>query len=212
MEKTDQISLSALVVGGTGGLGRECVKKLIESKVDVVFTYFKNQKYAQQLTDEMQEKFHDCKLNYNQLDLSDETNILNFVSWIKEGNLQFNMVIYCSGVGKETIKEQASSVSEYEYLFLKINALGPLKLQKELEPLLVKEMPGTGIIFVGSVGGGDRPFSECLPEEEGSKAYLDFRVTYYAMQNLRTSFHVVRFNPGAMDTNMFQKKHLKQDE
>jgi NAD(P)-dependent dehydrogenase (short-subunit alcohol dehydrogenase family) len=206
----------ALVTGGSSGIGMECVKQLvIEKNYKVIFTYCSNNQSAENLCRDLSTINQNRIVKCYKLDLNRTESILNFVNQLKQEKYVFDTIIHSAGVGTATIQKQlninqGSDYNAISIAFIKINVLGALTLQNLLTPLLNVDDFGSGILFVGSVGGGDRPFLEFSPEDSSSKAYLDFLVKDLAMRNLRTNIHVVRLNPGATDTCMLQESVLNK--
>ncbi|NKI16375.1 SDR family oxidoreductase [Spongiibacter sp. KMU-166] len=86
----------ALVVGGTGGLGREIVRRLAHNGVHVAFTYNSNRDAAVVLQAELVEQ--GAKVSAYQLDLMDQGSIKTAVESVAEAFGGLHTVVYAAGV------------------------------------------------------------------------------------------------------------------
>ena len=80
-----------LVIGGTGGVGSECVRTFHNHGAKVVFTYNSNKDEATKIVDEL-----NGKVSAIQLDLSNENSVKKSLSEINQSNQGINTIINLS--------------------------------------------------------------------------------------------------------------------
>ena len=101
-----------LVIGGTGGVGSECVRTIHNHGARVVFTYNSNKDEATKIVDEL-----NGKVSAIQLDLSNENSVKTSLSKINESNQGINTIINAAGFNIP--QKYISEISQSESLLLK---------------------------------------------------------------------------------------------
>ena len=81
-----------LVIGGTGGVGSECVRTFHNHGAKVVFTYNSNKDEATKIVDEL-----NGKVSAIQLDLSNENSVKKSLSEINQSNQGINTIVNAAG-------------------------------------------------------------------------------------------------------------------
>ena len=125
-----------------------------------------------------------------------------------------DVLIINGGLGSKTVENYSLDPPVQDELFLKVNALGPLWLCREMIPQMEERNSGK-IILVSSVGGGVAPFPAFRFAEQMSKAALAYMGRQYAAILAGTGVDIFTVCPGATDTPMFQASamnHLEDGE
>ena len=92
---------TAVVVGGTRGIGRGVSEALLKAGSKVVATYQSNDKAAKEFL-ESQKKYSDC-LDLRSFDVTKYTQVEGFFRYIEETYGEFQILVHCSGIRIDSI-------------------------------------------------------------------------------------------------------------
>lgn len=203
---------TALVLGGTGGIGSQIVEQLLEQGVRVVATYRTQKKEDRE------------NVTYLQVDLNDKDSVIALLEQLSRLPVRFSRIILNSGVGTETIKRQMPALPEnpsiaqqFEYQsrlgeqFSRINALSPCLVYQHIIDNELFCASGTSVVVVGTVGTR-RHFCGMNPFDDASKVQLCTIMASKGYDEMIRSrdIYVVFVHPGAVgNAGMFYESTLK---
>ena len=144
----------ALVTGGYGGIGYECVNQLIVHGARVIFTYVEGRKGESIAKKIVQENPNN--LFTLPLDLQSYKSISKCIDNALNHWGKLDILINNAGVGSATVSSFAESNEAQDTAMININADGTLKMcQKYIEVINKNNQKNTlKIINLSSVGGG----------------------------------------------------------
>lgn len=131
---------TALVTGGTRGIGKSIVTMLVDEGCNVIYTG------TQKKLDKKIEK-----TTYKQLDLSDKKSIDHFIKNVLEETKKIDVLINNAGINIiEPIDE--IKVESWKKI-LDVNLTGPMILTKEVSKKMIKNNKGGKILNISSIFG-----------------------------------------------------------
>lgn len=135
----------ALVTGGTSGIGKEIVKKLLESGCFVFVNYGHNQEQA----NEVKTEFDKISNKYKCLkaDISNEKEVYDMMMHIKEKYGKLDYLVNNAGTNVDAFIESADMV-DYKHV-IDVNLIGKVMVTKYAIPLL-KEGNDSAIVNIAS--------------------------------------------------------------
>jgi len=156
---------TAIVTGGSRGIGAACVKLLDQSGANVAFTYNSNHRAAESVAKELKNENYYCKI-----DLSEEAEIKLFVKSTYEKFGRIDILINNAGIWTYG-KSDEMSTKTWEEL-IKINLTGSFLFAKFVIPLMKEQNYGR-IINVTSTAGvrGEAFHSHYAASKGGMNAY-----------------------------------------
>jgi NAD(P)-dependent dehydrogenase (short-subunit alcohol dehydrogenase family) len=191
-----------LIVGASEGIGLALVRQLLqEERCDRLYATYRNPQ-APLLS------LNDPRLHCAPLDLTQETEIAEFVQTLQQEEPALHTVINCVGVlHHETLQPEKSlrhlNAKQLAHYF-EVNSIGPVLLAKHLQPLFKhrdRAVFATISAKVGSIGdnhlGGWYGY-------RASKAALNMLIRTTALEYKRTCPRaiVVTLHPGTTDTQL----------
>jgi NAD(P)-dependent dehydrogenase (short-subunit alcohol dehydrogenase family) len=204
MDLNDRFLKTALVVGGSQGIGLGFVRRLLaDDKIDRVYATYRRVDSAVGLL-----KLDDERLCCLQMDITDESQIAAVIARIKSETAMLHYTINCVGVlhdGEMQPEKSLRHINAEQLLrYFQVNSVGAMLLFKHVQPLLKHD--GRSILAnlsakVGSIGdnsiGGWYGY-------RASKAALNMFVKNTAIEYKRTCPNaiVVALHPGTTDTNL----------
>lgn len=191
------MSKTAIITGGSRGLGRVTALRLAEQGVDIIFTYNSRKDMADEVTAAI-EKFG-RKAESLQLDVSDSKAFAGFADSVKKilgkwGKDSFEYLVNNAGVGlympfAETTEEQFDNL-------VNIHLKAPYFLTQRLLPIM---SDGGRIVNISS---GLARFSMPGASAYGTmKAGLDTLTRYMAKELGERKISAIAFAPGAIETD-----------
>ena len=136
----------ALVTGGSKGIGKEITIELLNQGAKVYFTYLKNQKLADQMTEK-----HDKKnLISVKMDVTNRGSIKSVIKLIKRENNRLDILVNNVGINKPSDFDKITEDDWDE--IINTNLKGPFMCCQESLSLLKKGY-NSSIINIGSVSG-----------------------------------------------------------
>ncbi len=197
----------AVVLGGSGGIGREVVLALVANGANAVsYTYGKNKKEAEKLSKILKAKR--VKHHFSPLDIADEKAIRYFleraVKMVEEEiSYAVNTVAYSPNT--DFLKQ---TVGEWEKV-LNINVIGNMLAARAIgERMKAKKVRGS--VVLTSSDNAELSWDPKSAHYDASKSAVSCNVRHFAEQYKRQG---IRFNvvePGWTDTAM--NKTLSQNE
>ena len=201
----DLTGSTALITGGTSGIGRACAERFVSYGANVIVTCLEN---FEDPNREL-EKFDGLqKVSVQAIDLSDTDSILRCFTSVNELHGKIDILVNNAGVGSATVTAQAADVSDQDTLMLKVNAEGTLKMCQHF--LALPDAPGKKIINVSSVGGGITVFPDFRLSDGMSKSAIAFLTRQLAAETVHLNIDVFAVCPGATNTPMFDASTLSQ--
>lgn len=191
---------TALVTGGTRGIGRAIVEVLLEQEIKVISTYNRSSKIA----DEMIAQYGKDKIEFYQFEQGSRNSHQELFSKI---NSPLDILINNAGLGSKTVESVSKNKYEQDEALLRVNTLGPLWLCEEFIKRADNEK-STKIINISSVGGGIFHFPGFRIADGMSKAAVTFMTKQMAAENVHTKVDIFAICPGATDTDMFNASTL----
>ena len=88
---------TAVVTGGTKGIGRAIIEKFLENGIDVI-TCARNEDALQQLKSDMTEAFPDARLYVSSVDMSKKDEVMDFIDFIKLTGRDIDILVNNAGV------------------------------------------------------------------------------------------------------------------
>ena len=201
----DLTGSTALITGGTSGIGRACAERFVSYGANVIVTCLEN---FEDPNREL-EKFDGLqKISVQAIDLSNTDSILYCFTSVTELHGKIDILVNNAGVGSATVTAQAADVSDQDTLLLKVNAEGTLKMCQHF--LALPDAPGKKIINVSSVGGGITVFPDFRLSDGMSKSAIAFLTRQLAAETVHSNIDVFAVCPGATNTPMFDASTLSQ--
>jgi tropinone reductase I len=131
---------TAVVTGGSKGIGRATVKEFLELGAKVIFTA-RNREHIQKFQEELREQAYD--VTGIEADVSSKAGRDEIVRVVKEKWISLDILVHNAGIN---IRKKANDYSEYEYRkVLEINLIAPFELSRMLYPFLKQSKRGTVI-------------------------------------------------------------------
>lgn len=128
-----------LVTGGTKGIGKAVIDQFAREGFQII-TCSRNEKDLQKLKLEVEQKYTFSKLFYQQADLSDRTSLRAFVMYVKELDVQLDVLVNNSGLfvpGK--ITEEDDEALPY---MINTNLYSAYYLTKAFVPAMIQRRAG----------------------------------------------------------------------
>ena len=203
----------AFVTGGTGGIGRECVKALVAHGAQVAFTYAAAHWASGDESGESIRKLvaeNPDRLSAHALDLRSLASIRQCMEQVMARWQRIDILVNNAAVGSATVAAYASEEAEQDTAMFNINADGTLKVCQTFLALMRDRMTThpLKIINISSVGGGIQTFPGFRLSDGMSKAAVAFLTRQLAAELTDSLVDVFALCPGATNTPMFQASTL----
>jgi len=198
---------TALITGGSSGVGLELVRLFAQAGHTVWFTYNRGEDRSRQLLDDLPGR----DIRAFRLDLGDWESHQDLLAALPA---PVDFLIHNAGLGSKTVEHYAAQAHRQDEALMQVNAIGPLWLTQALLPEMRRRGFGK-IVFVSSVGGGITHFPGFRPADGMSKAALAHLGRQLAAQLSHEPIDVFTVCPGAVDTPMFRQSsvdHLTDEQ
>ncbi len=190
---------SALVTGGTQGIGLAIVERFVREGLFVHTTYRRSGDRVATL----RERLGDDRVRFHAYDQGDRASIDALAEAV--GDVQ--VLVNNAGLGSATVGRLSDDAREQDELLMRVNALGPLWLTQALLPRL-QAAEHACVIHIASVGGGIFHFPGFRVADGMSKAALSFHGRQLASELVHSTVNVFTVCPGATRTDMFRASTL----
>lgn len=193
---------TALVTGGTRGIGRAIVETLVTNGYRVFGTFAQSRTIA----DELEATHGKDRLQFFQFEQGTLASHDALIAALPE---HVDILVNNAGLGSKTVENYSSDTQEQDKLLMQVNALGPLWLCQALIPHMQERGFGK-IINIASVGGGIFHFPGFRLADGMSKAALTFMTRQMAAEHSQSPVDIYAICPGATETDMFNASTLSQ--
>lgn len=182
------MSKTVIIIGGSGGIGRNLVNQFCIAGYDVIFTYN---------TSEPDSIYNRDNCMSYKLDVMEEKAIGEFADYLREEHKCINALVYASGIFEDGLTDKMELESWNRVI--SINLTGAFLLTKYLLPLLRQSGNGR-IIYIGSVMGE----AGCYGSSSYSvtKAGLIALAKSVALENAKKNVTANVLSFGYIDTGM----------
>ena len=137
-----------IVTGGSRGIGKAIVNKLVKDDAHVIFTYLQDKDSAEEIISSLSE--FNPKIQAFQMDVSNRESVKNVISSLKETISHIDVLINNAGINKP---EDFDKIKDNDWdKIIDVNLKGPFIVTQEALHLL-KKSTNSSIINIGSVSG-----------------------------------------------------------
>lgn len=183
----------ALVTGGTSGIGKEIVKKLLEENCIVITCYHNNEENALNTKKEL----NNDNLLIIKCDVSNEEEVIKMCNLVKEKYGKIDYLVNNAGIAIDTTFEDKNK--ENFIKTLNVNLIGPFLLSRLVGDMMYQNKFGK-IINISSTNGLDTYYEESL-DYDASKAGL-ISLTHNLSKHYAPYVSVNCVCPGWINTDM----------
>ncbi len=202
-------TVSALVVGATGGIGLEFVRQLLQdSRIAHLFATYRSAQTATALFELAQQQPE--RLHCIQMDLSKEAQIEQGIAEIRQTADRLHIVVNCVGLLHSDQQQPEKALRQLDadnlIRYFQVNSIGPALLAKHLLPLLKHKEPSLFATISAKIGSiGDNRLGGWYGYR-ASKAALNMLLKTAAIEYSRRSPHtmIVMLHPGTTNTRLSQ--------
>jgi 3-oxoacyl-[acyl-carrier protein] reductase len=139
---------TCLVTGGSRGIGKAIVNRLVKDNAHVIFTYVQDKVATNELINDLSE--YNPNIQALQMDVSNRESVKNVISSIRETNSHIDVLVNNAGVNKP---EDFDKITDNDWdNVVDVNLKGPFIVTQEALPLL-KRSNSASVINIGSVSG-----------------------------------------------------------
>ena len=189
------MSKFVLITGGSRGIGASCVEKFASQGDNVIFSYLKNEKLANELTCRM-ENVYDVKCLTVQCDISNEQDVKQMYEFVNEHTNQLAALINNAGIASDKPIDK-KSVQEFSHV-VNVNLVGTYSVTKYFHKMLIDG----SIVNVASNDGIDTCYKDEM-DYAASKAGV-ISLTKTMAKEFAPSIRVNAVAPGWVETKMSQ--------
>lgn len=200
----DLTGRTALVTGGTGGIGRATVERLAAFGATVALTYVEGHEDP----GAVQASFAGSHVTVHPLDLRHAESIRRCVTQVHQALGRIDVLVNNAAVGSATVAAFSEDPETQDSVMMAINADGTLKMCQNF--LALPGEPGRKLINISSVGGGISVFPGFRLSDGMSKAAVAFLTRQLAAECTHSEVDVFAICPGATDTPMFQASTMSK--
>ena len=180
-------SKTALVTGGSNGIGRAIVKKLANEGIKVVVA-------------DLQENKDNSEAIFRKCDVSKKEDIAALFSWMNENTGLPEILILNAGPGI-TEKLTEGDPEKWEYI-LNVNLMGALRCIRAFVPNMLEQKLGQ-VVFISSVSANQpHPYGGIY---SASKTALEI-IAETLRQETLPSVKVTVVSPGIVETDFFRNQ------
>ena len=197
---------SAIVIGGSGGIGESVCKNFISNNVPVIFTYFKNEENASMLVKEVSE--NGGIIESHQLSLTDRIKVENFFEEMKNSKVKVHSIVNATGADIRMRWINSLTYEEWEEV-MHNDSDGFFNLVKSSLPLLKEN--GGSYTTISSIGLSRWPTKDVL--SVAPKAVIDALITGLAREEGRNGVRANSVQLGIIEAGIFLRiKDTEYDE
>lgn len=184
----------ALVVGGSGGIGLEIIRTLIDAGIKVCATYYNNKKKLEELQISIKKKF-----SFYQMDLSDENSVKKTFNQITKEHNHLDIVVLsatCPIKNKQILNMQWKDFEEH----LQLQAKGLFHVVQNLKAQIEAKHKTKFIIILTEYCIGKPPAG--LSHYVAAKYCLMGFAKSMAVELAKYNCTVNMISPGMVDTDL----------
>jgi short-subunit dehydrogenase len=184
-----------IVTGGTSGLGRSLVLKLIHAGAKVSFCGRSEEKMNDVLSEIKLEQRNN--IFYDTFEITEEDKIITFVKNVEEKLGQVNVLINCAGANSARALIEDIQIEDMDFM-LKVNMIAPLIFIKECYKNMKANKEGLIVNILSTC---------CLFSNEGigaytaSKSALDSLTKVLRKEARKNNIRVCSVYPGGINTS-----------
>jgi len=198
------VSGNAIVTGGTGGLGFEACRALLEHGLSGLCIFdlasgFQTQGSVQQL----REEFPSAKILEEIVDVSDEKSVHQGVENTVAQLGSVNTLLCFAGIAKSSNSAE-TSLEEWQTV-IAVNSTGSWLCAQAVAREMIKQGTGGSIVFTASIAGQRALFPSPAAAYGFSKAGLLQLKSSLAAEWAQYGIRVNSISPGYMDTRMIDR-------
>ena len=195
METNDRI---ALITGGTRGIGRAITLRLAENGYNVIFTYRNSQKAAQDLHQEIIEKYPTQSSLPVQCDMSEEASVGQLFKQIKKQYGRLDVVVNNAGVRGDA-KPFMFTANEEWWAILNNNVASVVNTCRSAIPIMINQKRGSIINITSLVGQTGNPGQSAYAASKAAIVNLSKSMT---KEVGRFGININCVSPGLIKTDM----------
>ena len=139
---------TAVVTGGTRGIGRGVSEALLKAGAKVVATYQSNEKAAKEFLESRKEYFD--YLDLRQFDVTNYAQVENFFRYIEETYGEFQVLVHCSGIRIDSVVGMMNE-SDWRKV-IDTNLTGTFNICKFAVQNMMRKKYGRIIIITSPIG------------------------------------------------------------
>lgn len=195
---------TALVTGGSGGIGSACVRALAADH-DVAFQYYSNEAAAEALVDELADE--DTRVLPVQANVADQADVESMVETVTEELGTISILVNSAGIMKgEGLGELSPGTIEQ---MVSINLVGTLLCTRAVLPVMAEAEVGH-IVNVSSTAGSHGSHAD--PVYAATKGGLNALTLSLASIHTKENVFTNAVAPGATETDMFPGEWVEAAE
>jgi 3-oxoacyl-[acyl-carrier protein] reductase len=194
---------TALITGGSRGIGRACVQFLSKAGADVAFTYNTNKQLANELCNEFTDK---NKVSSYKVDANNEDDIKNVINSIKNDFGKIDILVNNAGIWKKSEIENLS-LDKWNKT-ININLTGTFLFTKYTVPVMKKNKFGR-IINISSTAGqrGEAFYSHYAASKGGIIAFTKSLAVELGEYNITVNSVAPGWVKTDMTKDVFENKY-----
>jgi 3-oxoacyl-[acyl-carrier protein] reductase len=196
---------TAVVIGGTRGIGRGVSEALLKAGSKVIATYQSNDKVAKEFL-ESQKKYSDC-LDLRSFDVTKYTQVENFFRYIEETYGEFQILVHCSGIRIDSI---VGMMKETDWRkVIDTNLTGTFNICKLAVQNMMRKRYGRIIIITSPIGKfGFLGQSNYAASKAGQVAFMKSLSKEVASRKITVNC----VSPGFIDTDFLSDLSKEQKQ
>lgn len=189
------MSKTALVTGGSGGIGIACVNELV-AEHDVAFQYYSNETAARDLEADHEDAEHDVRAF--QANVTDQADVDAMVEAVHDAFGPIDILVTAAGImaGEDVLEQSPDEIAR----MVSINLVGTILPTRAVLPDMI-EGDGGHIVSVSSTAGAHGSHGD--PVYGATKGGQDSFTRSLASVYTSEEIFVNAVAPGAVDTEMF---------
>ena len=196
---------TAVVTGGTRGIGRGVSEALLKAGVKVVATYQSNEKAAKEFLESRKEYFD--YLDLRQFDVTNYAQVENFFRYIEETYGEFQVLVHCSGIRIDSVVGMMNE-SDWRKV-IDTNLTGTFNICKFAVQNMMRKKYGRIIIITSPIGKfGFLGQSNYAASKAGQVAFMKSLSKEVASRKITVNC----VSPGFIDTDFINDLSKEQKQ
>ena len=196
---------TAVVTGGTRGIGRGVSEALLKAGAKVVATYQSNEKAAKEFLESRKEYFD--YLDLRQFDVTNYAQVENFFRYIEETYGEFQVLVHCSGIRIDSVVGMMNE-SDWRKV-IDTNLTGTFNICKFAVQNMMRKKYGRIIIITSPIGKfGFLGQSNYAASKAGQVAFMKSLSKEVASRKITVNC----VSPGFIDTDFINDLSKEQKQ